>query len=526
MRIRSSKAGFSLLEIVVAAGLLGLGLLSFVRVFPFGLKVSQRVEDVTRASILAQTMFEGLKADSRDFPIIPGDPITLVPLPGDGFDNDGDWGLAYRTTPSVVDLNNNGRPDSDFDGYGEATKFQGNGVDDDGDGVIDDTGDGMRAAAGGVQKSQAHPISYMVSTFIQPDGNFTYDPEPYVDEEWANGGDDDRDGLIDEDSALSTSQQTPLFAAVRASGFNLSKYVGYDTGRRPLAAGDGLDNDGNGELDQKKYNDPDDANDEYVFDEVHDKGIRRANGVDDNNDGVIDEFIDDRVFGRGLFNLSDTELARFPWSPMRFPAPNERYAWQIYTGPVSDTDVPPELATVFRGRYVTGNLGNGVDEDGDGAIDEELRDGVDNDGDGRIDCADVTCARNLDCVADQEDLEQVELSCGDTLVPLDPPVLGNLDDQRTVYGSNPGEPGEPPHEFWGGGELVIVGAEADGQITLTFDSAGLACPGTDADQNVSCIDPVRVEPGSDYVFDTAALPLWLEPLDLGWAGLAARLDCT
>ena len=385
MRIRSSKAGFSLLEIVVAAGLLGLGLLSFVRVFPFGLKVSQRVEDVTRASILAQTMFEGLKADSRDFPIIPGDPITLVPLPGDGFDNDGDWGLAYRTTPSVVDLNNNGRPDSDFDGYGEATKFQGNGVDDDGDGVIDDTGDGMRAAAGGVQNSQAHPISYMVSTFIQPDGNFTYDPEPYVDEEWANGGDDDRDGLIDEDSALSTSQQTPLFAAVRASGFNLSKYVGYDTGRRPLAAGDGLDNDGNGELDQKKYNDPDDANDEYVFDEVHDKGIRRANGVDDNNDGVIDEFIDDRVFGRGLFNLSDTELARFPWSPMRFPAPNERYAWQIYTGPVSDTDVPPELATVFRGRYVTGNLGNGVDEDGDGAIDEELRDGVDNDGDGRID---------------------------------------------------------------------------------------------------------------------------------------------
>ncbi len=386
MKRNPQTAGFSLLEVIVAAGLLGLGLLSIVQVFPLGLQVAQRAEDVTKASVLARAMFEGLKADSRDFPVIPGDPITLIPLPGNGFDDDNDWALQFRNNPEVVDINNNGRPDVDFDGFGEPRYLLGNDVDDDGDGVIDDDGDGMRGSADQANSaSMPHQGAYRVSTFIEPDGNFSYDPEPFVEEEWCNGLDDDGDGLVDEDCHLATSQQATILQAVRSSGGRLSSYDSVDIGRRPLVPGDGIDNDFNGEADKKRANDSEDKDDEFVFDEVHDAKIRRANQLDDNGDGQIDEGIDDRVMGRGVFRLADTQMARFPWGPMRFPAPYDRYAWQIFTGPVSDTDVPPELASIFPQRYATGNLGDGADNDGDGLIDEELLDGQDNDYDGRID---------------------------------------------------------------------------------------------------------------------------------------------
>ncbi len=74
-------------------------------------------------------------------------PETLN-LPGQG-DNDGDW-QQWRD-----DLNGNGLPDVDFDGP-----------------LSDGNGDGL----------------------------FEFDPEPSVDEELINGLDDDGDGLIDEDS--------------------------------------------------------------------------------------------------------------------------------------------------------------------------------------------------------------------------------------------------------------------------------------------------------------------------------------
>ena len=388
MRQRAAIAGFSLLEVIVAAGLLGLGLLSIVRVFPYGLQVAQRAEDVTHASILARTMFEGIKADGRDFPIIPGDPVTLIPLPGNGFDDDGDWTIRFRSGVLGVDLNGNGRPDVDFDGFGEPRLFLGNGVDDDNDGVIDDDGDGLRGNERANTASRPHP-GPSLTTFTQPDGNPFYDPEPFLDEEWCNGIDDDKDGFIDEDCHLATTQQAKnLFQYVRASGGRLSQYDSYaDIGRRPLLPGDGIDNDHNGELDAKRANDRSDPRDEFVFDEVHDAQIRRANGLDDSGDGRIDEGIDDRIFGargQGVL-LADTQMARFPWSPARFPAPNDRYGWQIFTGPVSDSDVPPELSSILPERYRTGNLGDGIDDDGDGLTDEEILDGQDNDIDGRID---------------------------------------------------------------------------------------------------------------------------------------------
>lgn len=365
------RAGFTVIEVIVAAGLLGLGLLSIVRVFPLGLRVAQEAEDVTRASILARTMFEGLKASSRDFPIIPGDPVTLIPIPGNGFDDDNDWTIVYQSSPDLVDLNGNGRPDVDFDGLSELTHLLGNGVDDDGDGIIDDTGDGIYPTLRGA--NLPHGVA---------DGNLWYDPEPRVDEEWCNGKDDDGDRFIDEDCRLASSFQVPLSRFVRSGNF--ANYPS-DSGWRPLVPGDGMDNDANpnGEQDEKRTHDP--AN-PYVFDSVNDANIRRANGLDDDKDGAIDEGIDDRIYGVGIpTNWTDTQMARFPWSPMRFPAPNHRYAWQIFTGPVSDTDIAPELASLYPERYRSGNIGDGVDNDGDGLVDEEMLDGIDNDGDGRID---------------------------------------------------------------------------------------------------------------------------------------------
>ena len=383
---RALCGGFSLLEVIVAAGLLSFGLLAIVRVFPYGLQVAQRAEDVTRASLLARTMFEGLKADSRGFPIIPGDPFTLIPLPGNGHDDDDDWATWYAVDPNRVDLNRNGRPDVDFDGFGEAWLVRSNGVDDDGDGISDDDGDGGLIGASGQRSSTGDRrlITLFSSPNYQPfgvqDGNLSYDPEPQVDEEWCNGVDDDGDGLIDEDTRLaSTQQRRPLKAMVPGLS---QPYFSSDVGRRPLQAGDGIDNGG---VEGEKI--PDDGtalNEQPIYDRFADWGVILANGIDDNQDGKVDEGIDERVFGLGSLS-PDMQMARFPWGPMRFPAPNDRYAWQVYCGPVSDTDVTPELAGLFPNRYVTGNIGDGVDDDGDGTIDEEIRDGLDNDADGRID---------------------------------------------------------------------------------------------------------------------------------------------
>ena len=149
----------------------------------------------------------------------------------------------------------------------------------------------------------------------------------------------------------------------------------------------------------------------------------------------------------------------------------------------------------------------------------------DDDGNGRADCADLGCARYTGCSTNQGDLEQVTLSCGAAFVDLEPPEPSAIVDQRTIYTTHPGLDEEPAHEFWGGGELVIVDAEDDGQISLRFEGQGMVCPGADQGSLVSCTDPVYVEPGQDYTWFTTQLPLFLEPLDVTWPGLSVALDC-
>lgn len=344
--VRRNQAAFSLIEVIIAAAILAMGLLSVVKVFPYGIQASQRAEDTTVATLLAQQIFEGLKMDSINFPILPGAANAVIPVPGNLYDDDTNnetfnvsRGLNVR---NPYDLNSNRYPDEDFDGFPEADALQfkyagvmSNGLDDDNDGAIDDDGDSGSSSSNSTLRRFAQKYA---------DGDYYYDPEPNIDEEFPNGIDDDRDGLIDEDVRL---------ASVRVLGTQFMI---------PLLAGDGMDNDGDGE-----YN-PDNKG-----------GVKIADGIDNNDDGRIDEGIDEEIWdGKdndrdGMID-EDCRLAAFPYSPGQFPSPFDRFGWQISVGRIPD-----------NGRYgfedINGDgvpdLGNGIDDDGDGLTDEELPDGLD-----------------------------------------------------------------------------------------------------------------------------------------------------
>ncbi|MFH1739514.1 MAG: type II secretion system protein, partial [bacterium] len=349
----SRRPAFTLLEVVVAAAILGLGLMAIVRVFPIGLAAADRSEGFTRAALLARSIFEGLKADEVDFPVVTtwttgmnGEKVLIscpIPLPGNGYDDDGDWYVNFSTPQRRpgVDLNGNGKPDIDFDGLGEPPYLRNNGVDDDGDGIVDDNGDGLFPLSS--LPPGASSLGNLLRIVAQQDGNVFYDPEPGIEEEISNGLDDDRDGLIDEDCRL-------FSVLVPGKGF------------RPTLAGDGKDNDGDGQIDEE------------IFDFL-DKATINSSGKGGAADGLVDE---------------DCGLARFPWSPAPFGPPDDTFYWQVFVGVVPDVDIP-QVEQGERGRnplyarILAGDLGDGVDNDGDGLTDEELRDGVDNDEDGLID---------------------------------------------------------------------------------------------------------------------------------------------
>ena len=58
--------GFSLVEIVIALAILSVGLVGAMRVFPIGLRASQRAEQSNREVIAAQRAIETLKLKSWD----------------------------------------------------------------------------------------------------------------------------------------------------------------------------------------------------------------------------------------------------------------------------------------------------------------------------------------------------------------------------------------------------------------------------------------------------------------------------
>jgi type II secretory pathway pseudopilin PulG len=343
----TQEKAFSLMEVIIAASILGIGLLSIIQAFPYGIQVSQRAEDLTQATLLAQSLFEGLKTDPVNYPIIPGYPSVLIPIPGNAYDDDTDNRMfsprLRGNAKNAYDLNNNLMPDVDYDGMPEwdgvtyNPAIRGNGIDDDGDGVVDDSGDSNSTDRRAVPRNFA---------LMAMDGDYHYDPEPNIDEEYADGIDNDRDGLIDEDVRLPSVR-------IQGSSFML-----------PLLAGDGIDNDG-------------DSTDRRFRDDY----FPQADGIDNNGNGMIDEGIDEEIWngkdddGDGLID-EDCRLAAFPFSVSQFPEPYSRYSWQIQVGRVPDNG---RFGFEDVNNDGVPDLGDGIDNDGDGLIDEEIRDGLDYD---------------------------------------------------------------------------------------------------------------------------------------------------
>ncbi len=371
-----SRSGFNLLEVIIAVIVLGTGLIAILQIFPKGAEVSVRVERNTRVSFLAQTIMESLKADPtgqllyemRSDPNVPwplpaerfmgnvaltmgyndynAPTVSTIPLPGNGVDDNAPAGQKqfYATTPGppTEDLNGDGWKDIDVDGMPEPDydtgfdhfpNFTGygapNGVDDDKDGFVDDNGDG------------------------NDDGDLSYDPEPTVDEEVADGRDNDQNGLTDEDTMLASVRM--LFPPAGAT----REYVA----RRALLPGDGVDQDGDGEVNSPRNS----------------RGEAIADGLDNNNNGLVDEGIDEEIYN-GLDDDrdgrvdEDTRLASFPFNPIPFGRPYEVYFWRIFVGRVSDggDNFNNDNDYLLGAARVDEEYYDQLDNDQDGLIDEDL----------------------------------------------------------------------------------------------------------------------------------------------------------
>ncbi len=58
-----SKPGFSLVELIISMGILAIGLVAAVRVFPIGLRASRKAEMRSRATMMIQRRLESLKLE-------------------------------------------------------------------------------------------------------------------------------------------------------------------------------------------------------------------------------------------------------------------------------------------------------------------------------------------------------------------------------------------------------------------------------------------------------------------------------
>ena len=74
--------GFSLIELVVALGLLGVGLVGVVRLFPVGLRASKRSEVISKATLLAQQQLEEIKTFGFDALTATPPPFPLAGTAG------------------------------------------------------------------------------------------------------------------------------------------------------------------------------------------------------------------------------------------------------------------------------------------------------------------------------------------------------------------------------------------------------------------------------------------------------------
>ncbi|MBC8473834.1 MAG: prepilin-type N-terminal cleavage/methylation domain-containing protein [Candidatus Omnitrophica bacterium] len=81
-----NKKGFSLLELIIAVGVLAIGLVGVLQIFPVGLRASYRAGMITKASFIAQNKMEEVKMSGFDA-------ISAFPpkIPLSGEEGDFEW---------------------------------------------------------------------------------------------------------------------------------------------------------------------------------------------------------------------------------------------------------------------------------------------------------------------------------------------------------------------------------------------------------------------------------------------------
>jgi len=81
-----NRKGFSLLELIIAVGVLAIGLVGVLQIFPVGLRASYRAGMITKASFIAQNKMEEVKVSGFDA-------ISALPpkIPLSGEDDDFKW---------------------------------------------------------------------------------------------------------------------------------------------------------------------------------------------------------------------------------------------------------------------------------------------------------------------------------------------------------------------------------------------------------------------------------------------------
>lgn len=77
MTLRRTRAGFSLMEITVAIGVIAFGLIAILGLLPVGMKSGREAIDATRTSLIAQDVFNRVRASTMSN--IPGSPFYYGP---------------------------------------------------------------------------------------------------------------------------------------------------------------------------------------------------------------------------------------------------------------------------------------------------------------------------------------------------------------------------------------------------------------------------------------------------------------
>jgi len=313
-----------------------------------------------------------------------------------GVDNDGD-GLIDEDGPDGTWVNDDGDylineddPDDDCDGVVDEDPV--NGVDDDGDFYVDED------PVAGMDEDGDGSIDEDEIDGVDNDGDGLVDEDP-------SGVDNDWDGLIDED---------PVELGVDNDGDGL---IDEDPGA--------IDNDGDGLVNEDPY---DDDGDGRLNEDPPNCGDSDGDGLID-EDGMADDI---PVWGSFTFRVDDDGDGFIDEDEVN-DVDNDRDGL-INEDPVNGVDDdgdglvdedPAEAGVDDDGDGLVDEDPSGIDNDGDGLIDEDPPAGEDDDGDGLVDEDPIPYGDDdMDGLVDEDPVNGVD-DDGDGYVDEDPKGIDN-----------------------------------------------------------------------------------------------------